>query len=221
LKTTTSGAASERAPLNLKRVLGDGSLRGGATWPASCVAALLCCLLGAPAHGQAIAPAAAPPANAQQPPQAITSPRPRDALSPTPLSPSTEPSGNGSAAVTAPHPEVGDTRALDEALGGIVSNEVMTMIGQNFYNAFVTLWRDYPLAERYTISVHERPDPRWGSLVWVEYEHRRLFEAFLSPAHSDIKQAAGRAAAMAYQSVVRVDIDRLLFRDQDLGPDEM
>ncbi|WP_322015045.1 CsgE family curli-type amyloid fiber assembly protein [Paraburkholderia sp. J12] len=220
MKTTILGAEKSCAPF--LKVLGDGSLRAHATWPASCAAAaLLCCLFGGSAHGQSIAPAATPPANEQQPPQAITSPHPKDALSSTPLSPSTEPSGNGSAAITAPHPEVGDTRTLDEALGGIVSNEVVTMIGQNFYNYFASLWRDYPLAERYNISIHERPDARWGSLVWVEYEHRRLFEAFLSPARSDIKQAAGRAAAEAYQSVVRVDIDRLLFRDQDLGPDEM
>jgi curli production assembly/transport component CsgE len=219
LKKTTLNVARSRAQST--RALGDGRLRSRMSGSASCAAFFLCCVLAGAARGQAIAPAATPPANEQQPPQAITSPKPRDALSSTPLSPSVVPSGNGSAAAAAPHPEVGDTRTLDESLGGIVSDEVVTMIGQSFYNSFTTLWRDYPLAERYNISIHERPDARWGSLVWVEYEHRRLFEAFLSPARTDIKQAAGRAAAQAYQNIVRVDIDRLLFRDQDLGPDEM
>jgi curli production assembly/transport component CsgE len=31
------------------------------------------------------------------------------------------------------------------------------------------------LSERYIVSIHERPSARYGSLIWVEYEQRRVF----------------------------------------------
>lgn len=173
------------------------------------------------ASAQSIAPGTPP---TTQPPasSAVSNIKQNDIVDGAPLSPSSVPSGNGSASAAAPpSTEVGDNRTLQESIAGIVADQVVTLIGQNFYGYFVATWRELPLANRYNISIHEKPSARWGSLVWVEFEHRHLFEAFLSPARSDIKLAAERAANVAYQGMVRTDIERLLFRDQDLGPDEM
>lgn len=178
------------------------------------------------AVAQSIAPSAAPSIQPES-----TSPTPplkqRDVvdgapLSPNPLSPSNGVSAKDSTSAPAtPSAEVTDKRTLDEAFAGIVADQVTTIIAQNFYGYFVSAWRDMPLASRYNVSIHERPSARWGSLVWVEFEHRRLFEVFLSPARMDIRAAGERAAAVAYQNLVRTDLERLLFHDKDLGPDEL
>ena len=118
-------------------------------------------------------------------------------------------------------PAIVEQHSLEDAIHGIVINQVITLVGQDFYNAFLTAWRDTPLADRYNVSIYERPSARWGSLIWVEYQHRRLFEAFLPPTRNRIRPIAERAAEQAYHNVVQADLDRLLFKDPDLANDEM
>lgn len=117
--------------------------------------------------------------------------------------------------------EINGKRTLADALGGIVTNQVMTLAGQDFYSYFAEAWRDLPLTDRYVIAVRERPSARWGSLIWVEFENRRVFEQFLPPKRASLKPIAERAAAVAYDNVVQADIARLLFRDADLAADEL
>ena len=111
-------------------------------------------------------------------------------------------------------------RALDETIGGIVTNQTMTLAGEDFYTSFAQAWRDMPLSDRYVVSIHERPSARWGSLIWVEFEQRRVFDMFLPTARANVASVAVRAASTAYQNVVQADIARLLFHDVDLAGDE-
>ena len=111
-------------------------------------------------------------------------------------------------------------RALDETIGGIVTNQTMTLAGEDFYASFAQAWRDMPLSDRYVVSIHERPSARWGSLIWVEFEQRRVFDTFLPTARANVASVAVRAASAAYQNVVQADIARLLFHDVDLAGDE-
>jgi len=112
-------------------------------------------------------------------------------------------------------------RTLDDTLGGIVTNQTMTLAGEDFYTSFAQAWRDMPLGDRYVVSIHERPSARWGSLIWVEFEQRRVFDTFLPAARANIANVAMRAASTAYQNVVQADIARLLFHDVDLAGDEL
>jgi curli production assembly/transport component CsgE len=174
-----------------------------------------------PAYGQSITPAV--PALSNSTNKEAGDPSARDLDAKKPLSASSTPQGNGSN-TPAPGdnpPSVVDRRPLDEAVRGIVTNEVITLAGQDFYNSFVSTWRDVPLSERYNVSIYERPSARWGSLVWVEFEHRHLFQTFLPPTRTDIKSIAERAAKTTYDNLVQADLDRLLFKDQDLASDEM
>lgn len=104
---------------------------------------------------------------------------------------------------------------------GFVTDSTVTFVGQEFYRAFVTKWREMPLVDRYVVNIFERPSARWGSLVWVEYSHKRLYSTFLSPARRDaIRASAEYAAQSTYESIVEQDVTRLLFRDADLAPEE-
>lgn len=112
-------------------------------------------------------------------------------------------------------------QVLQDLYAGVVVNQTLTMVGQDFYQYFVAAWRDKPLSERYTISVHERPSARLGSQVWVEYANRRVFQTFLPPARAKAREAGLDAVEAAYQNIVEADVVNLLMRDPDLGPDEL
>ena len=174
-----------------------------------------------PVYGQSITPAVPALSDAATTEAGNLSARDLDAKNP--LSASSTPQGHSSnmPARGDNPPSIVDRRPLDEAVRGIVTNEVITLAGQDFYNSFVSTWRDVPLSERYNVSIYERPSARWGSLVWVEFEHRHLFQTFLPPTRTDIKSIAERAAKTTYDNLVQADLDRLLFKDQDLASDEM
>jgi curli production assembly/transport component CsgE len=110
---------------------------------------------------------------------------------------------------------------LNDELGGVVTTDTVTLAGQDFYTWFAQAWSTIPLSERYIVSVHERPSARYGSLVWVEYNQRRVFQAFLPIARSNVKPVAEGAAQIAFQNVMQADLTRLLFRDADMATDEL
>ena len=173
------------------------------------------------AHAQSITPAT-PSASLESGSRPAPDVKQHDIVDGPPLSTTTTPAGNGNPSATVTlHPEVSDKRALDDALTGMVNAQVITTTGQNFFTYFTTAWQTFPLTSRYNVSIHEKPSARWGSLVWVEFAHRHLYETFISPTRSDIRQIGEQAANAVYQKIVRTDIERLLFRDQDIGPDEL
>lgn len=112
-------------------------------------------------------------------------------------------------------------RSLQEQYGGIVTDQTITVAGQDFYQYFVALWQDQPLNERYSIAIRERPSARWGNKVWVEYANSVVFETVLPSNRSNIKAISAQAVEIAYRNVVDAETQRLFFRDQDIGPDEM
>ena len=108
-----------------------------------------------------------------------------------------------------------------DAYDGVVVNQTVTLVGHDFYRAFVAAWRDKPLSERYAVTVGERPSVKLGSQVWVEFNRRRVYQSFLPPARARVRGVGEQAAEIAYQNVVQSEAQRLLFRDPDLGADEI
>jgi curli production assembly/transport component CsgE len=115
-----------------------------------------------------------------------------------------------------------NTRSLaQESYGGVVVNQTVTVAGQEFFQHFVAGWRDRDLSERYAISVSERPSARWGSQIWIEFAQRRIFQAPLPTARVGIRALSEQATEVVAQSVADMEVERLLFREPDLGPDEL
>ena len=104
---------------------------------------------------------------------------------------------------------------------GVVTNQTVTVAGYDFYQYFVAVWRERDMAERFALSVYERPSARSGTQVWVEYGQRRIFQAFLPISRPSIKAVSEQAANVAYQKIVDAEVERLLMRDADIGPDEI
>lgn len=121
-------------------------------------------------------------------------------------------------AADADRPAIQDSTPLSEQ--GIVTGQLVTVQGNNFFQYFVAFWRDQALAERYTVTVREKPSALRGSLVRIECLNQTVFEAYLPNAHVDIKAFSQRAAQIAFQNAAQAEVQRLLFRDADLGPDE-
>ncbi len=128
-------------------------------------------------------------------------------------SPEPAPTPTGTALPTLP--------AAKDPLGGIVINRTVTVLGRDFYQFFAAAWRDQPDGTRYTVSVHERPTAQRGSEMWVQYGQRRVFHAYLSPQRSAARPVSRQAAAVALKNVIDIDVARLLFKDTDLGAEEL
>jgi curli production assembly/transport component CsgE len=110
--------------------------------------------------------------------------------------------------------------ALD-LFDGIVIDQTMTRPGKEFYQLFSSGWHDQALSERYTISVREQPSARFGSQIHIVFGNRRVFQGQLSPNRSQIKMLADAAINIAYKAVTEGEMQRLLFKDPDVGQDEI
>lgn len=122
---------------------------------------------------------------------------------------------------------IGDAMASEEkplhrdTYGGLVANQTMTVAGQDFYRHFVTAWRDKAGSERYTISIHEQPSARFGGRIWVEFAHRRIFQASLPPARASIRPLSEQAVEITYEAVIDAQVQQALFRNPDMAADEL
>jgi curli production assembly/transport component CsgE len=110
--------------------------------------------------------------------------------------------------------------AVREQLGGMITDQTITSAGKDFYQAFSAMWHDKPFNERFSVAVRERPSARMGNRIQVEYANQTIFEAVLPAARGNIPAISARAVEIAYQNVSDTEVQRLLFRDQDLAGDE-
>ncbi|WP_167057338.1 CsgE family curli-type amyloid fiber assembly protein [Burkholderia sp. Ax-1719] len=131
------------------------------------------------------------------------------------------------AVMTAPDKKHGATasathKALpDDQFGGTVTTDAVTLAGRDFFTWFARAWGDIPLSERYVVAIHERPSGRYGSLIWVEYQQKRVFQTFLPIARANVRPVAESAANLAFQTVIQGDLSNLLFQDKDMAKDEI
>jgi curli production assembly/transport component CsgE len=110
--------------------------------------------------------------------------------------------------------------ALQDQLGGVVTDQTVTAAGKDFYQGFSALWHDMPLNEQFSIAIRERASARIGNRIQIEYANRTIFETFLPAARGNIRAISARAVEIAYQNVSNAAVQRLLFREQDLAGDE-
>ena len=107
-----------------------------------------------------------------------------------------------------------------EGISGLIVDNTVTFIGRQFYDAFALAWLDQGVADGQNLSVHEQPTAKSGSRVWVEYNRQKLFQVFLPPIRANIEETAGRAAASVARRFKTLEVERALFRNPDLAPDE-
>jgi curli production assembly/transport component CsgE len=108
-----------------------------------------------------------------------------------------------------------------DLLNGVITNRTITVLGWDFYQYFTAIWQAKYNKERFSLSIHERPTARWGSEIWIQYGQNRVFHIFLPPARSATKAVSMQAADLVYKSIVGINVQRSLYTDIDLAPEEM
>lgn len=106
------------------------------------------------------------------------------------------------------------------ALVGVVTDGTITAAGQEFYRHFCAYWHDKPLNDMVAIAVRERLSARRGNQIVVEYAGRVLFHGVLPPARGQIRPLSQQAVEISYETAVNAEVQRLLFSDDELAPDE-
>ncbi len=110
---------------------------------------------------------------------------------------------------------------FDDPLAGVVVNRTVTVLGKDFYQYFTAIWRQKDVSNQFSISIHERPSARFGSEIWVQFGQKRMFHTFLPPARSATKKISAMAVNMVYENIKNSEVERLMVKSPDLGPEEM
>jgi len=82
---------------------------------------------------------------------------------------------------------------------------------------FVAAWRESDTADEYVLSVKERPSLTLGSEISITFGQRKLFQSALPASRIGITALAQQAVEVVFQGVVDTEVQKLLFRDPDLG----
>jgi curli production assembly/transport component CsgE len=115
----------------------------------------------------------------------------------------------------------GIARADDEdEMMGFIVDDCISLVGHNFYNAFTDRLRATSRLD-FNLVVRERPDPRWGSLIWVEYDQRIVYRRFIAPNATETRELAQEAADQVRAAVVQRKLQVQLQDNIDLGKDEL
>ncbi|MCY1180017.1 Curli production assembly/transport component CsgE [compost metagenome] len=107
----------------------------------------------------------------------------------------------------------------DEMMGFIV-DRCITRVCHDFYDAFADRLSNTSRLD-FNLAVFERPDPRWGSLIWVEYEQRTLYRRFLTPNTVALDGIAKEAADQVKNRIAQSKLEVLLQDTTDLEKDEL
>lgn len=125
-------------------------------------------------------------------------------------------------------PEGEDGPKLDDSykphgstsLSGLLMDRTVTMIGKTFFRQFSQKRLDSLVLSDISLTVHERPSARWGSLIWITEGNRILYQATLPPRLSDVNQYADAAVEQVEQLYLQRKIMQALDNNGDLAGDE-
>lgn len=105
-------------------------------------------------------------------------------------------------------------------LSGVIVNRTMTMAGKTFYRSFAQASMQSPVLNDVVLTVHERPDPRWGSQLWITEGNRVHFRTQLSPRISEADRNARAAVDTVQESIISARVSEALQPSRDLADEE-
>jgi curli production assembly/transport component CsgE len=114
-----------------------------------------------------------------------------------------------------------ENRGLATLLGGLVLDATVTVLGYEFFSAFAVAWRELDMQQRYSVTISELPNARFGSTIRVHSRDRTLYQSLLRPSRVAARETAQAVAGDLFQNLMRAEAEEALFRDPDLGPEEL
>lgn len=114
-----------------------------------------------------------------------------------------------------------ERRGLSDLAGGLVLNSTVTVLGHEFFSAYADAWRELDSAQRYSVTIYEVPTARFGSTIRIQAKGRTVYQAMLRPNRQAAREVAQSVAGDIFHSLIRAEAEEALFRDPDLGREEL
>jgi curli production assembly/transport component CsgE len=114
-----------------------------------------------------------------------------------------------------------ESRGLADLAGGLVLDATVTVLGREFFTAYADAWRELDSAQRYSVTILEVPTARFGSSIRVQARGRTVYQSMLRPNRQAARELAPVVAGDIFNSLIRVEAEEALFRDPDLGREEL
>jgi curli production assembly/transport component CsgE len=114
-----------------------------------------------------------------------------------------------------------ERRGLTDLAGGLVLDETVTVLGREFFVAYADAWRELDSGQRYSVTIREIPTARFGSSIRVQARGRTVYQSLLRPNRQAARELAPNVAGDIFNSLIQAEAEEALFRDPDLGPEEL
>jgi curli production assembly/transport component CsgE len=114
-----------------------------------------------------------------------------------------------------------ERRGLADLAGGLVLDATVTVLGHEFFTAYADAWRELDTEQRYSITIQEIPTARVGSTLRVQARGRVAYQSLLRPNRQAARELAPVVAAEIFNGLLRTEAEEALFRDPDLGREEL
>jgi curli production assembly/transport component CsgE len=114
-----------------------------------------------------------------------------------------------------------ERRGLADLVGGLVLDATVTVLGHEFFSAYADAWRELDSQQRYSVTIHEAPTARFGSTIRIQARGRTIYQSLLRPNRQAARELAQTVAADLFSGLIQAEAEEALFRDPDLGPEEL
>jgi len=83
-----------------------------------------------------------------------------------------------------------DNKKISIELGGIIIDETISKIGQDFYRYFNNNWTNPGTDENFNIYISEKPTPGMGNMIIVKINYEEILKNRISPQQQVIESLA-------------------------------
>ncbi|MFI4941352.1 MAG: CsgE family curli-type amyloid fiber assembly protein, partial [Burkholderiales bacterium] len=108
-----------------------------------------------------------------------------------------------------------------DGVSGLIINQTMSSIGQQFFLNFTEFWRDKPGGEHYTLDIVERPSRRFGNQVIIMYGQKSVYLAALPIRLDKVRALSELAVETTYANIVSINLFGPTMHDPDMSNDEL
>ena len=105
---------------------------------------------------------------------------------------------------------------------GLILSQTQTTFGYEFYQSFVTFWKELEVTKDYTILILERANPIWGIWIEIEVKETTVYQHRLQPRSEEIESEAKEAVKSTRQYLLdNYNILRREIKENDAIDDGM
>jgi len=94
-----------------------------------------------------------------------------------------------------------ENKTITMDLGGIIIDETISKMGQDFYRYFNNNWNDPGTNENFNIYISEKPTPGMGNMIIIKINYEEIFKNRISPQQQVIESLAEYAINQSQQYI--------------------